>query len=65
MIPIESRRVRKREGKVVKDSERSLTQSQYEDTQFTIEVTNNVAAARQDLHKTGSRKKYKAEPGRR
>ena len=65
MTTIESRRVRTRKGPVVKDSERSLTQSQYEDTQFTIEVTNNAAAARQDLNKTGSRKKYKSEPGRR
>lgn len=58
MTPIESRRVRTREGPVVKDSERSLTQSQYEDTQFTTEVTNNAAAARQDMNKVECRSKY-------
>ena len=59
LTPIESRTVRKREELVGKDSVRSSTQPQYEDIQFTIEVTNNATTARQDLNKTGSRKKYR------
>ena len=59
LTPIQSRRVRTREESAVKDSERSLTPPQHEDIQFTIEVTNNAAAAKQDLNKTGSRKKYR------
>ena len=59
LTPIQSRRVRTREGPAVKDSERSSTPPQHEDIQFTIQVTNNAAAARQDLNKTGSRKKYR------
>ena len=59
MTPIKSRKVRAREGHAVKDSERVLTLPQREDIQFTIVVTNSEAAARKDLNKTGSRKKYR------
>ena len=38
---------------------KSPTPPQHEDMQFTIEVTNNVATASQDLNKTGSRNEHR------
>ena len=58
MTPIQNRSVSARKGQAEKNSERSPTPPQHEDIQFTIEVTNNAAAARQDLNKTGNREKY-------
>ena len=52
----QSRRVGRREGQAVKDSEKIPTLTQHKDAQFTIEVPNNAAASRQNLDKTESRK---------
>ena len=59
LILIQSRRVRTREEPAAKDSERSSTPPQHEDVYFTKEVKNDRAVGRQDLNKTGSRKKYR------
>ena len=59
LTPIQIRRVKTREGPAIKDSERGSAPAKHEDIQLTIDATNNPAAARQQLDKTRSRKKYR------
>ena len=59
MTLTETRRVRTRKGHSVNYSERNPTPpTQHENIQFTTWVTNNAAAARQDMNKVECRSKY-------